>query len=82
MYNVKLLLEFDGTKYSGWLKQSNEEIVTVQRTVEKAVSELVDIALNENNIGYLCLWYSTPDARRVYEKLGFKEVGDYAYFHK
>lgn len=41
MYNVKLLLEFDGTKYSGWLKQSNEEIVTVQRTVEKAVSELV-----------------------------------------
>ena len=48
----------------------------------KAVSELVDIALNENNIGYLCLWYSTPDAQRVYEKLGFKEVGDYAYFHK
>ena len=48
----------------------------------KTVSELVDIALNENNIGYLCLWYSTPDAKRVYEKLGFKEVGAYAYFHK
>lgn len=48
----------------------------------KAVSELVDIALNENNIGYLCLWYSTEDARRVYDKLGFIEVGRYAYFHK
>lgn len=48
----------------------------------KTVSELVDIALNENNIGYLCLWYSTPDARRVYDKLGFKEIGSYAYFHR
>lgn len=41
MYNIKIILEFDGTNYSGWLKQSNEEIVTVQRTVEKAVSKLV-----------------------------------------
>lgn len=48
----------------------------------KTVSELVDIALNENNIGYLCLWYSTDEAKRIYEKLGFKEIGSYAYFHR
>lgn len=41
MYNIKILLEFDGTNYSGWLKQNDEQIVTVQRTVEKAVSKLV-----------------------------------------
>lgn len=48
----------------------------------KTVSELVDIAINENNIGYLCLWYSTPEAERIYKKLGFEPIGKYAYFHK
>ena len=40
MYNIKLLLEFDGTSYSGWLRQGNENISTVQETVEKAIFDL------------------------------------------
>lgn len=46
------------------------------------MSELTDIALNENNIGYLCLWYSEEKARHIYEKIGFKPIGKYAYFSR
>jgi len=46
------------------------------------VSELVDIALNENNIGYLALWYSDEKAHHIYTKLGFKSIGKYAYFSR
>lgn len=86
---------YDGKKLvsAGYLSAYTKEsamIVSVATDPEyrnrgcatKAVSELIDIALNENLIGYLCLWYSTPEARRVYEKLGFVELGGYAYIHK
>lgn len=46
------------------------------------VSELVDIALNENKIGYLCLWYSDEKSYHIYRKLGFKKIGEYAYFKR
>lgn len=48
----------------------------------KVTSELVDIALNENNIGYLCLWYSTDVAEHIYRKLGFEVISQYAYFKR
>ena len=40
MHNIKLTLEFDGTGYSGWMRQGNEKIATVQETVEQAVEKL------------------------------------------
>ena len=40
MRNVKLLLEFDGTGYSGWLRQSKPGVVTVQSTLEQAIERL------------------------------------------
>lgn len=40
MRNIKLLLEFDGTGYSGWLRQSKPGVVTVQSVVEQAVQKL------------------------------------------
>lgn len=46
------------------------------------VSELVDIALFENNIGYLCLWYSDEKALHIYQKLGFKPIGKYSYISR
>ena len=41
MNNIKMLLEFDGTNYSGWLKQSDESIITVQSAVEKSLYNLL-----------------------------------------
>jgi len=46
------------------------------------VSELVDIALNENNIDYLGLWYSDEKAKHLYQKIGFTSIGEYAYFKR
>lgn len=46
------------------------------------VSELLDIALNQFGLEYICLWYSTERAHRVYSKLGFMPVSDYAYFKR
>lgn len=53
-----------------------------QGLATKVTSELVDIALNENNIGYVCLWYSDDKAKHIYSKLGFKPVCEYAYFSR
>lgn len=38
MKNIKLVLEYDGTNYAGWQKQNN--IVTIQGTVENAIEKL------------------------------------------
>ncbi len=40
MRNIKLILEFDGSRYSGWLRQTKEGIVTVQAVVEDAIRSL------------------------------------------
>jgi len=47
-----------------------------------AVSELCDIALNENNIEKLALTYSNDISKHIYEKLGFKEECEYAFFKR
>ncbi|NLN03653.1 MAG: tRNA pseudouridine(38-40) synthase TruA [Clostridiaceae bacterium] len=40
MMNIRLILQFDGTRYYGWQKQKKH--VTVQSVVEKALSKLLD----------------------------------------
>ena len=40
MQNIKLVIEFDGTNYSGWMRQGNKNIPTVQAVLEKAVAKL------------------------------------------
>ncbi|MBD7912743.1 MULTISPECIES: tRNA pseudouridine(38-40) synthase TruA [Clostridium] len=37
MKNIKLIIEYDGTKYGGWQKQNNSK--TIQETIEKALSK-------------------------------------------
>lgn len=39
MRNIKLTIEYDGTKYHGWQIQKNG--ITVQETIEKAISKLL-----------------------------------------
>lgn len=38
MRNIKLTIEFDGTRYKGWQKQ--KEVATVQGTIEKAIKKI------------------------------------------
>jgi len=40
MRNIKLTIEYDGTNYHGWQIQKNG--ITVQETIEKAISKLLD----------------------------------------
>lgn len=40
MRNIKLIVEYDGTNYSGWQKQNDN--ITVQGTLEKVISELTN----------------------------------------
>lgn len=38
MRNIKIVIEYDGTHYSGWQRQKNS--IAVQQCVEKAISEI------------------------------------------
>jgi len=38
MRNIKLLIEYDGTRYSGWQKQPNA--MTIQENIEKAIKKI------------------------------------------
>lgn len=38
--NIKLTIEYDGTNYSGWQKQKDSSINTVQKTLEEAISKV------------------------------------------
>lgn len=40
MKNIKLLIEYDGTNYSGWQKQINSNIRTIQGTIEECLNEI------------------------------------------
>ncbi|MGN1164622.1 MAG: GNAT family N-acetyltransferase, partial [Candidatus Ornithospirochaeta sp.] len=42
--------------------------------------EITDIGLNDHLIGRLCLFPSGNDAMRIYSRLGYRKVGEYAYF--
>ncbi|MCX7749501.1 MAG: tRNA pseudouridine(38-40) synthase TruA [Clostridia bacterium] len=44
MRNIKLVIEYDGTNYHGWQSQNNA--VTVQDTVKKAIRELTGAECN------------------------------------
>jgi tRNA pseudouridine38-40 synthase len=39
--NIKLILEYDGTAYSGWQKQQRPGVVTVQGVLENAIATLL-----------------------------------------
>lgn len=49
MRNLKLTLSFDGTDYSGWQRQSNA--VTIQGTVENALSRICNKQINLHGAG-------------------------------
>ncbi|WP_027625110.1 tRNA pseudouridine(38-40) synthase TruA [Clostridium lundense] len=40
MKNIKLLVEYDGTDYSGWQKQAGNNIRTIQGTIEGCLNEI------------------------------------------
>ncbi|PRR80522.1 tRNA pseudouridine synthase A [Clostridium liquoris] len=40
MKNIKLLIEYDGTNYSGWQKQINNNVSTIQGTIEQCLSKV------------------------------------------
>ena len=42
--------------------------------------EITDIALNDHLIKRVCLFPSGEEAKHIYSKLGYKEVGEYAFF--
>ena len=37
--NIRLKIEYDGTNYSGWQKQKDKSIKTIQGSIEKAIEE-------------------------------------------
>lgn len=43
------------------------------------VSKLCHSSL-EKGLGFLCLFYHNPDAGKIYQKIGFVEMGEYALF--
>ena len=46
------------------------------------VSELIDIALNENMVKRLSLWYIEEETGRIYRSLGFRDTGSWIYLKK
>ncbi len=38
MKNIKLIIEYDGTNYSGW--QNQENAITIQETIEKSIGQV------------------------------------------
>lgn len=39
---IRLLVSYDGTDFCGWQKQYNQEVISVQETLEKALSQIYD----------------------------------------
>lgn len=50
MYNYKMIVQYDGTRYSGWQKQGNTG-ATIQGKLEQAISELLNEAVELNGSG-------------------------------
>jgi len=44
MRNIKLIIEYDGTKYSGWQKQNNA--LTIQEVIENAIVSITNENIN------------------------------------
>ncbi|MCL6471703.1 MAG: tRNA pseudouridine(38-40) synthase TruA [Firmicutes bacterium] len=49
--NIKLVLEYDGTNYSGWQKQEKQDVRTLQAEVEAALSTLLGEVIEVNAAG-------------------------------
>ncbi|MHB9946851.1 tRNA pseudouridine(38-40) synthase TruA [Clostridium botulinum] len=68
MKNIKLKLEYDGANYSGWQKQKNEKFITLQGTLEKAISnitkekiEVIGASRTDSGVharGYICNFFT------------------------
>lgn len=81
MRNIKLILEFDGSSYSGWMKQGSKDIPTLQAAMESAVYELTGeqsdvIGCSRTDAGVHAINYtanfmteSTIPAERFYKAL-------------
>lgn len=48
-----------------------------QGIASSLVSELTREAFEEMGISYLCLFYDNPIAKKIYDRLGFEELGPY-----
>jgi len=40
MRNIKLIIEYDGTNYSGWQRQKQKNVMTIQEKVESSIEEI------------------------------------------
>ncbi|WP_251860742.1 tRNA pseudouridine(38-40) synthase TruA [Clostridium sp. Marseille-Q2269] len=68
MKNIKLKIEYDGTNYCGWQKQKNDKFVTLQGTLEKAISnvtkekvEVIGSSRTDSGVhakGYICNFFT------------------------
>ncbi|ACQ53752.1 tRNA pseudouridine(38-40) synthase TruA [Clostridium botulinum] len=68
MKNIKLKLEYDGANYCGWQKQKNEKFITLQGTLEKAISnitkekiEVIGVSRTDSGVhakGYVCNFFT------------------------
>ncbi|BDB03297.1 tRNA pseudouridine synthase A [Clostridium botulinum] len=66
--NIKLKLEYDGANYCGWQKQKNEKFITLQGTLEKAISnitkekiEVIGVSRTDSGVhakGYVCNFFT------------------------
>ncbi|BAQ15070.1 putative tRNA pseudouridine synthase A [Clostridium botulinum] len=66
--NIKLKLEYDGANYCGWQKQKNEKFITLQGTLEKAISnitkekiEVIGASRTDSGVharGYICNFFT------------------------
>lgn len=75
MKNIKLIIQYDGTAYHGW--QTQENAVTVQQTVERAIEKLLSQRVNVVGCGrtdsgvhakrYVCNFHA--ESSIPYEKL-------------
>lgn len=50
MYNYKIILQYEGTRYNGWQKNTNAEN-TIQDLLERTISEIVDENVDVNGSG-------------------------------
>lgn len=79
MYNYKLIIQYDGTKYNGWQKQNNTK-QTIQGKLEAVLCEMTDEEIEIHGSGrtdrgvhaygqvanFKCHEYYEPDAVRQY----------------
>ena len=63
MRNIKLLIEYDGTNYSGWQKQENGR--TIQGEIESALLQILQEQVNVFGAGRTDAGVHRSEERRV-----------------